>query len=304
MQKRVLVTGICGFVGRHMCDYINRLQTHPNVIGIDIANDPPASCDSFYRMDLSSAEDVAELIKQSKPDYLVHLAGTFGDGNLREIYKVNVHSITFLLEAVREYAPDIVMIATGSAAEYGCIEPKQLPVDEQTPCHPVVPYGLSKHIATQVAMYYHRVHNICAMIVRPFQLIGKGISSSLAPGAFAEQLKQTISKGSKVIKVGNLESYRDFLDIRDAIEGIWSLCQKPAGGQIFNLCSGQPTKIADLLEMMIEVSGLDVKVEVDRCRLRGRADISKIYGSFQKLKEHCGWTPKRSLEDSVARMFK
>lgn len=302
--KRVLITGICGFVGRYMCDYLSVLQPRPYIVGVDTKEVPVAGCDSFYRMDLFSAKDVVELIKQSKPDYIIHLAGTFGTEDSQEIYKANVLSIAALLEAGRSNVPDVVMIAAGSAAEYGRIESHQLPVDEQKLCQPVIPYGLSKQIATEIAMYYHRVHNICTMVVRPFQLIGKGVTSRLVPGAFAEQLKQAIVKGSKVIKVGNLESWRDFLDIHDAVEAVWTLCQKPAGGQIFNLCSGRPTKIADLLEMMIDCAGLKVKVEVVPSRLRGKVDVSKIYGSFQKLNDHCGWTPKRSLEDSVAEMFK
>lgn len=286
-----------------MCDYIGRLHPRPHVIGVDIEGAPPASCDSFHRMDLSSADDVAKLIKQSKPDYIIHLAGTFGTKDSQRAYKVNVLSITALLEAAREHVPDVVMVAAGSAAEYGCVEPHQLPVDEQAVCQPVMPYGLSKQLATQIALYYHRVHNICAMVFRPFQLIGKGATSRLAPGAFAEQLKRTITRGSKVIKVGNLESSRDFLDIHDAVKAVWALCQKPAPGEIFNLCSGKPTKISHLLQTMIDYCQVDVKIEVDSSRLRGNADVSQIYGSFQKLKNHCGWSPKRSLEDSVAEMF-
>ena len=303
MKKQVLITGICGFAGSYMCNYLNCLQPRPAVIGIDIEGTPPASCDSFYRMDLSSADDVAELIKQSKPDYIIHLAGTFDSKYHQKIYKVNVLSITALLEAASEYVPDVVMVTAGSAAEYGCIETHQLPVNEENPCQPVTFYGLSKLLATQIALYHHRVHNLCIMILRPFQLIGKGVTSSLVPGAFAQQLQQAITEGRKVIKVGNLESSRDFLDIHDAVEAIWALCQKPAPGQIFNLCSGNPTKISHLLQTMIDHCRADVKIEVDTSRLRGKADVSQIYGSFQKLKNHCGWSPKRTLEDSITEIF-
>jgi len=99
--------------------------------------------------------------------------------------------------------------------------------------------------------------------------------------------------------VGNLESYRDFLDINDAVEAVWALCQKPAAGEIFNLCSGKPTKIGNLLEMMINSSELDVKIEVDTSRVRSDTDVSKIYGSYEKLKLHCGWQPRISLQQSV-----
>jgi GDP-4-dehydro-6-deoxy-D-mannose reductase len=248
-------------------------------------------------------EEVRNIIKKTKPDFIIHLAGTFGTGSFQEIYKINVLSIATLLESVREYVPYAVVVAVGSAAEYGQVKPDQLPVDEQTPCNPVTPYGLSKQLATQVALYYHRVHGICTMVVRPFQLIGEGITTRLAPGAFMEQLKESITRNSKVIKVGNLESWRDFLDVRDAVEAIWALCQKPAAGEVYNLCSSKPTKIADLLQAMINYCRVDVKIEVDTSRLNGRSDVSKIYGSCQKIRDYCGWQPRINLEQTIQSLF-
>jgi GDP-4-dehydro-6-deoxy-D-mannose reductase len=192
----------------------------------------------------------------------------------------------------------------GSAAEYGKIKAEQLPVTETMPCQPVTVYGLSKLLATQVSLYYHRVHGLNVMIVRPFQLIGKGVTSRLAPGAFAEQLKRAILDKSNIIKVGNLETSRDFLDVHDAVKAIWMLCQKSSAGQIFNLCSGKPVKINDLLNMMIGNCGQHLKIEIDPSRLRGTSDVSTVYGSFEKIKQHCGWCPKRCLADSISDMFK
>ena len=304
MDRRVLITGICGFSGCYMCHYLNTLRERPEIIGVDIADTPPAGCDSFHKIDLSSADDVAELFRQSKPNYVIHLAGTFGTNDPQAIYRINILSITAILEATLKHARAAIVVAVGSAAEYGHIDPKLMPIDEETPCLPVMPYGLSKQLATQAAMYYHRVNGIAVMCVRPFQLIGRGVTSRLAPGAFARQLKQAVQNHSKVMRVGNLQSSRDFLDIRDAVEAIWALCQKPAPGQIFNLCSGIPTGIADLLRMMIDHYRADVKVEVDPARVRGNDDVSQIYGSFKKVKDHCGWSPKRSLSESISEMLK
>ena len=303
MKKQVLITGICGFTGRHMCDYLNSIQPRANIIGVDYADNPPAGCDSFYKVDLTSINDVSELIDKTKPDFIIHLAGIFGNKPTHEIYRINILSMSALMEAARLYNPAAVIVGTGSAAEYGRIKSNQLPVNEQTPCLPVMSYGLSKLLATQVAMHYHRVHDICTMIVRPFQLIGKGVTSSLAPGAFAEQIKQIIAQESNVIKVGNLESSRDFLNVNDAVEAIWALCQKPAPGQIFNLCSGKPTKLADLLQMMIKHCGVKTKIEIDPDRLRGRSEVSVVYGSFKKLDSHCGWKPKTAISQSITAMF-
>jgi len=303
VKKSILITGICGFAGRHLCDYLAGLSERPKIIGTDIIETQPNHCDVFFKADLTSPEETERIFKQTLPDYIIHLAGTFSVENFQQIFEANVLSIITLLEATRECVPHAVVIAAGSAAEYGAIEPDQLPVDEQTPCRPVTYYGLSKHSATQAALYYHRIHNICAMVVRPFQLIGPGLTPKLAPGAFAQKLKELRTTGLKSFQVGNLESWRDFLDVYDAAEAIWALCQNPAPGEIFNLCSGEPTKIADLLQMMIDYSHTEVEVEIDPSRLRGRLDVTKVYGSYQKIKKHCGWQPKRSLSQTLKAML-
>lgn len=303
MKKRVLITGAGGFAGRYMCEYLCSLKDRLEVIGTDIIASESKPCDTFYQVDLSSGIDTGELIKKTQPDYVIHLAGTFGTNDSQEIYGVNILSATALLEAVRIHKSDAVVIIAGSAAEYGKVTDAQLPVTEKTLCQPVTAYGLSKLLTTQIALYYHRVHSLNVMIVRPFQLIGKGVSARLAPGAFAEQLKRAISDGSNVIKVGNLESRRDFLDIRDAVEAIWALCQKPDAGECFNICSGKPIKMADLLKMMITCADVDIKMEIDPERQRGTSDINTIFGSYKKLQNHCGWQPRTSLAISIHRIF-
>ncbi|MHC4158232.1 MAG: NAD-dependent epimerase/dehydratase family protein [Planctomycetota bacterium] len=303
MAKRVLITGAAGFFGRHMRRYLADIGQNVIVIGTDTVNPGVENYDSFYKLNLSGGRGVEDLIKKTTPDYILHFAGTFGTSDCQEIYKVNVLSIVGLLEAICRHAPQAITVVAGSAAEYGHIEPNQLPIDEQTPCKPITPYGMSKLLATQIAQYYYYAHNIRTIIARPFQLIGKEVTSKLAPGAFAQQLKRTLAEKSKIIKVGNLGSSRDFLDIDDAVQAVWALCKKPAPGQIFNLCSGKPTGLADLLDMMITHCGANVRVEVDQARLRGCADANIVYGSYEKLRRHCGWQPHVSLKNSIAAMF-
>jgi len=303
MAKRVLITGAAGFFGRYMCEHLASLKQDVAVIGVDIVDCSAENCDYFYNVDLSCPQDATDLVKKASADYVIHLAGILGSDQWEQIYRANVLSMLALLEAVREYAPEAVIVAAGSAAEYGRIERGQLPVDEQTICRPITPYGLSKYLATQVALYYYRAYNICTMVVRPFQLLGKGVTERLAPGTFVAQLKRVVAEGLDIIKAGNLKSCRDFIDVHDAAMAFWALCQKPACGQIFNLCSGRPTKISDLLQIMIDCCRADVKIQVDAERLRGQDDVSVIYGNCQKLKEHCGWQPRKPLEESVSEMF-
>lgn len=303
MPGRVLVTGAAGFLGRHLCAYLRAAEPGLDVVGTDAVAGADLPGGEFHVVDLTSAEAVARLVREIAPDYVIHLAGTFGTGQPLDIYRVNVLSIVALLEAVRLHAPRATVIATGSAAEYGQVRPECLPVTEACVCAPVTPYGQSKLAATQIGMMYHRMYDLAVAVVRPFQLLGSGVTTRLAPGAFAEQLRRALAEGRRVIQVGNLESQRDFLDVNDAAAGVWALCRRPAPGEVFNLCSGRPTRMAELLQAMIQVLRADVEIEVDAARLRGTADVAVVYGSFEKLRRHCGWEPRRSLEESVRTML-
>ncbi len=298
-RRRVLVTGAAGFFGRHLCAYLAGLPGRPTILAADLpAADPPV-CDVFCPIDLSAPTAVRELIRREKPDVVAHLAGQFGTDDTLAVFRANTAALIAVLEAVRAETPQAVVVTTGSAAEYGHIQPDQLPVTEDVPCRPVTPYGFSKWLATEAAVFYHRTYGLGVTVIRPFQLIGRGVTARLAPGAFAEQLRQTVQAGGGTVRVGNLDSQRDFLDVHDAVEAIWMLCEKPAPGGVFNLCSGRPTRVGDLLDAMINASGVAVRVEVDSARLRGVADVSVVYGSHGKLTAHCGWLPRTPLTKSV-----
>lgn len=303
MKQTVLITGACGFAGRAMGAYLRSLQPDLILGGIDLAAPPEGVYDHFFQVDVSDFRQIQRPVQQQKPDYILHLAGSFGTDEVGRIYGINVLSVPALLEAVCRWAPQAVFIAVGSAAEYGFVKSSDLPVQEHLECHPVSPYGLSKYLATLTVQYYARVHDLSAMVVRPFQLIGKGVTDRLAPGAFAKRLREAIQAGKREISVGNLESSRDFLDIQDAVRAIWMLCQNPKPGEIFNLCSGQPVKMKDLLDLMIGISGRDIHPTTDPSHWRGQSDVSVIYGSFKKIKEQCGWEPEIILRQSIKAML-
>jgi GDP-4-dehydro-6-deoxy-D-mannose reductase len=271
---KVLVTGATGFFGRHFVEVAAQAVTE--------------------RIDLGDAAGAREALGRIKPDCIVHFAGTFGGVPDHELYRINTLGLGALLDGVREHVPRANVIAIGSAAEYG--RPARLPVDETHPCAPVSAYGQSKWLATELALFHHRAYGTAVTVVRPFQLLGKGISTRLAPGAFAQQ----IVSSTRVVRVGNLDSERDFVDVKDAARAVWSLCEKPAPGEIFNVCTGRPVKMADLLGEMIRASGRDLQVERDASRVRGATDVPTIAGSHQKLTQHTGWKPEVPFEESVA----
>ncbi|HML73239.1 MAG TPA: NAD-dependent epimerase/dehydratase family protein [Anaerohalosphaeraceae bacterium] len=304
MPKTVLITGAAGFAGCNLCRCLNSIDPQLNLVGVDIVPNYDLPCHSFHVADISDHDKTRELIARASPDCIIHLSGTFGTGSAQDIYRTNILSSTAILEAMRELIPTAIFISAGSAAEYGKVKNSDLPIMESAACNPVTPYGMSKHIATQIALYYHRVHNLCTMVIRPFQLIGKGVTDRLAPGAFAKRLLEAKHAGKNEIQVGNLNSCRDFLDVRDAVKAIWLLCQNPKGGEIFNLCSGIPVKIGDLLDLMQDVLDTHIKPVTEQSYLRGNADVDIVYGSCEKLQNYCGWKSEITLKESVESMFR
>lgn len=302
-MKKVLITGSAGFAGRHMISYLRSFEMGLTVVGTDLQEPADNACDHFYKLDLSDAGPITEMIQKESPDSVIHLAGIFGTEDIPSIYQVNVISAVTLLEAIRRFAPHTVVLAAGSAAEYGQVESEKMPIREEEPCRPVTPYGQSKYLATLTLQYYHRVHNLCTIVVRPFQLIGKGVTDRLAPGAFAKRLKEVVKSSKQEITVGNLKSSRDFLDIHDAVRAMWMLCQNPIPGEIFNLCSGQPVKMQDLLNLMIHMFKREIHPVTDPSYIRDENDINIIYGSFNKINKYCGWKPEKSLPQSVQEML-
>jgi GDP-4-dehydro-6-deoxy-D-mannose reductase len=302
-MKKVLVTGAGGFLGRHLVHYLKTNTSNVQVFASDCVEEPQLDADRYFKVDFTQENQVRDVINEIMPDCIIHLAGLFDDKDSVRVYRINVLSLVILMEAVRQKCPSALILTAGSAAEYGTVSIDNLPVSELTPCFPVGIYGQTKLLATQVAEFYHRVYHLSVMVFRPFQLIGKGISFKLAPGAFAQQLQNALKQNDPVVKVGNLKSFRDFLDVADAVEAIWSLCCKPAPGQIFNICSGRFTQMAELLDQMIHILGVDVRIEVDPSRLKGNQDVSVIYGSNAKIRRHGGWQPRISLEQSIQKMF-
>lgn len=302
-NSRILITGAGGFVGRHLCAYIYQKQSHVQLIGAELNNSSAVLCDRFVTLDLTDEKAVDHLIQSVEPHIIIHLAGSFGTHDKRTIYLSNVKTTELLLEAASKYIPEATFISAGSAAEYGEISKSRLPVTEDYRCKPVSYYGMSKKVATELCLFYFRTTGLKTMVFRPFQIIGKGVSTKLAPGAFHAKIIAAIEKKQPEIRVGNLASQRDFLDIDDTTEAIWGLCRKPAGGQIYNICSGIPVQMSFLLDTMIKQTGTTLDIKQDPGLLRPGSDVSIAYGSFEKLHQHCNWSPQIPLAESVKKMF-
>jgi GDP-4-dehydro-6-deoxy-D-mannose reductase len=269
----IFVTGAKGFVGSHL----------PGVLS--------------FTGDLRDFDQVKKEMASVKPSSVIHLAAQSHVGyalkNPKETYEVNFLGTFHLLEALREVGFQGRFLYVSSADVY---ESKERPLKETDRTNPMNPYSVSKAAAEMLCLQEKAFDVI---IARPFNHIGPGQNASFALPAFAKQLK-AIQRGEQppVLQVGNLETTRDFCDVRDIVRGYLLLLEKGQKGEIYNLCSGRAQQMKDVLKRLIAISGLDVTIATDPNLVRGR-DQKRIVGSFNKIYQHTGWQPTIALEESL-----
>ena len=304
---KVLVTGIAGFVGRHLVDLLRTEHPGVEVFGLvkphgTPANDLPGRI-ALIEADLEDTAGVDSALDLVHPDRIIHLAGqssphaswTDPAGTIR----VNVLGLLHILEAVRKrsLAPRVLVI--GSAEEYGVVDARDLPVPEDAPLRPASPYAVSKIAQGYLALQYTLSFQMGIVRTRTFNHTGPGRGEAFAESSFARQIAE-IEAGRRrpVLAVGNLEAVRDFSDVRDVVRAYWTLLDRGDAGEVYNVCSGKGIRIRDLLQKLIEISGVDVEVRLDPERLRP-SDIPVLVGDPSRLRAATGWAPRIPLDRTL-----
>jgi GDP-4-dehydro-6-deoxy-D-mannose reductase len=283
--RKVAVFGIAGFIGRHFESFIVRsgLFTAYEFHGFarDEKNAERSGQVEYHVGDALNDSSVAEFLKEVSPVYIVNLVGMFRTERFSDLLAANVGVSRAICEAIiRSGLKPEKILLIGSAAEIGA--PAANPVSEDCPTQPVNLYGLSKLYQTLLAGYYFRVHALPIVVARTFNLLGKGISPILSVGAFMRQIDASPDNGR--IKVGNLETSRDFIAIEDAVDQYWRLLITGRPGEIYNVCSGTPRTIRSVLEELIAQSGKRLTLETDPSLFKSQ-DVSVIYGDPTKYRK-------------------
>ena len=296
-----LVTGISGFIGSHLLNVLR--DSWPALRVVACSRTPRPEHGECVKLDLLDASAVHRTVSSIRPDYVFHLAGELRSSEWRDLYRGNVEATLHLLEALRGLpnAPRIVI--AGSAAEYGEVESQQLPICEDvvTP-NPVSRYGVAKAWQT-IAANHFAGDRLTVMVGRMFNLIGKGLPESSALGTFAAQIKN-IQAGTTApqLRVGNLAARRDFVDVRDACRALLDLARMGTSGNTYNICSGVPVRIGDILDSLLAAAGIQVEVIAEDSRYR-TGDVPDSFGSPAKINALTGWAPQIPLRASVGAML-
>ncbi|BBO77650.1 dTDP-glucose 4,6-dehydratase [Desulfosarcina widdelii] len=303
MPYRVLVTGALGFVGRHLIDYLRYQRLDMQILGVDLERTVPEGVTWSYKsVDLADQDTVFDILQEFSPTHLFHLAGLVGPGTLAAHITANLFITDTVYNAVARLKTRPKVIQAGSAAAYGWIRPEELPVVETQTLRPIGPYGMSKAAQDMLAESYCRGEGMQIIRARIFNLSGPGQSRAMVPMTFVHQFREIKNGSAAKIRTGNLLPTRDFIDIRDVASAFFHLALKGQPGEAYNIAGEREIAIKNVIQMLIDHTGLEPEIEVDADRARA-SDIMRIYADCSKIKKHTDWHPGISLRQSLYDMW-
>lgn len=298
---RVLVTGAGGFVGTYL---LKELVIRDHQVFAGTRNTRSVFDDSIYELYLNLFDKVSieNIIKEIKPDGIIHLAA---QSNVKiswddpiNTFNINTIGTLNLIDAICKYSPLTKLLTIGSSEEYGLSAKSGSPLTEEAPCLPQNPYAISKYSMGSLAIQIAQKSNINIIHVRPFNHFGPGQKEGFVISDFASQIARLELQDKPFINVGNLEAIRDFTDVSDVVDAYISLLENDVDPGIYNVCSGEPREVREILNYLLEEARIDIKVKVDLNRYRP-AEIPIFIGSYEKIKKSTGWVPKRNFNRSI-----
>jgi GDP-4-dehydro-6-deoxy-D-mannose reductase len=286
---RVWVSGARGFVGAWLLPRLARDGHDVTAADRDV--------------EVRDADAVDAAIASARPDAVVHLAAlasvatSFADPEA--VARVNYLGTLHVLRAVARHAPRARVLLVSSGEIYGGSATPD-PIGEDAPLAPLSPYARTKAAADRLGAAFAEA-GLDVVRARPWNHTGPGQSDTYVASSFARQLAEMVlGRRAPVLRVGNLDAVRDFLDVADVVDAYLGLLDPRVSRAAYNVASGVPIRVAKLLELLIERAGLRPAIEVDPARHRpARASV----GNAARLRSTTGWAPKIPLEDTLARLF-
>ena len=296
-----LITGAAGFVGSHLIDLLEkdsaqivallRPGTEPHVSGSRVI---------WHAVELNDRDSVAKAIAAFAPSEIYHLAGAphVGDSwsHVHETFAGNVLGAHHLFSALRLAQLKPRVLITSTAFVY---EPQNRAITESDTIRPNSPYGTSKVAQEMVAMRAWEDDGIPSLIARSFNHVGPRQAPSFVASSIAKQIAE-IEAGRKppVLSMGNLESERDIMDVRDTVRAYRAMMASAKPGMPYNVCSGTPVRIRTLVELLQSKARVPITIEQDPARFRPN-DTPLVLGDHRRLTSDTGWVPQIPLAQTV-----
>jgi GDP-4-dehydro-6-deoxy-D-mannose reductase len=306
-ELHILITGAGGFLGKNLIDHI--ISNYGDRVFIYSLERSPSSdfiSGHVQRItcDLTNINDVYNALKPLEIDAIVHLAGITGGKSYHEFFRANVMTTANLWEVVSQLPINPKVINVGSAAQY-CVDLNSPVISEDCLLKPSGIYGLSKYIQEKWTMGYIQSNKIQGCCVRVFNIIGRQQKQHLIPSCFIKQIHLIKEGKQKELRVGNIDTSRDFLDVRDVAEALWMLMGTDSNinGEVFNIASGQSVKIREILSECLRIYNMDFDiVKVDSALYRDN-DVLNIIGDISKIRSYINWTPRYDYKEALTNVL-
>lgn len=309
---RAIITGISGFVGGHLAEHL--IDSGDLVVGLSESGQWPSKLAQLARhvrieaFDLvhGSEAELAALIARKQPEVIYHLAAQANPqaslDDPRGTWSLNLGGAFNLLEAVKASGQKPRILMVGSGVCYGNPLPDQIPVSENCPLRPNNPYAASKAAADLLAIQYYLAHDTNVVIARPFNHAGPRQPPTYVLSSLARQVAQVETGHVTRVEVGNLDVVRDFTDVRDVVRAYRLLAEKGSAGEIFNVGTGQGTRIADALAILRSLARMSVEIHTDPVRMRP-VDQPLLIADASKLRTVTGWEPQFAMQQTLQDML-
>jgi len=282
MDRRVLVTGAHGFVGRHLLSELGSRAV-------------PAEAD------VTRGADVTAEVADVRPDAVVHLAAVSSVAESWEseaaVWTVNAVGTVNVLRAVADEQPSARVLLTSTAEVYG--RAARVPTPENAEIAPLSPYAASKAAGEIACFRAARADGLDVVVARAFPHVGPGQREQFAVGSWTAQIARLEREGGGTLRVGNLSVERDLTDVRDVCRAYRLLLDRDVAAGVYNVASGRAVPLARIVELLVESVRVDVSVEQDAARLRP-ADVPVVCGDASRLRAATGWRPEIPLATSLA----
>lgn len=290
-MKKVLITGIDSFTGKHLSLYLENLGY--NVYGTSRSK----SSAKTYKCDICKKEDILKIISDVKPDYFIHLSGISfaAHGNDEDFYKVNTIGTINILDAFveLEQKPSKVILAS-SATVYGN---QGISVLDELLCpKPANHYGASKYSMECISRAYF--DKLPIIITRPFNYVGVGQAEHFLIPKIVNHYKEN----KKIIELGNTNVSREFNDIDYVCEIYLKLLVCKSKGEVVNISSNNGIKLLAVIDIMNKLAGYNIEIKVNPKFVR-KDDIKSLTGSTEKLFSLIGSVNSSKIEDILKKMY-
>ena len=292
-MKKILITGGTGFIGSHLCEYFSKKKI--KVYCLDKKNKKTPHWINqkaknkninIYLNNIENKKFLEKLVK--KVSYIIHLAAEisipYSYINPNQFVRTNIIGTMNILELAKKYNKEVIITSTSETYGSG----KYFPMDENHKIFSQSPYAATKNAADQLSLSFFNSFNTRIKIIRPFNCFGPRQSKrAIIPSIIVQMINSR-----KSIKIGNINTIRDFTYVEDLCKAYWKLYKSKNGyGEIMNVCSSNPLKIKKLYEKIKLLTNYKGKMIIEKKRIRPKnSEVNKLIGSNKKIKRNLKWT--------------